>query len=217
MHPRACQRTQFATGYPASTKTARKRATGKSSICGSPATLKMRLPRKLGSRKARSRKVFQTATLPIGINPSKHSLPTPPICLGSPGDLRRVGDAAIAARVGFSEMLAEQKATVGLAKAGRPKIIPSKEEGISIPTLASVGISHKLSSESQKLAAVPELTRSAGIKLNSRVSLRCHTAPVSVSAPDIASPSGPSMALFSVHAEPKGRSASLAKILLAVS
>jgi hypothetical protein len=36
---------------------------------------------------------------------------------------------------------------------------------------ASVGISHKLSSESQKLAAVPELTRSADVQLNERVSL----------------------------------------------
>jgi hypothetical protein len=51
-------------------------------------------------------------------------------------------------------MLAKQKATVGLNDGGRPKKTPSEKEGV-LPALASVGISHKLSSESQKLAAVP--------------------------------------------------------------
>jgi hypothetical protein len=59
-------------------------------------------------------------------------------------------------------MLAEQKATAGLAKGTRGQKLTrvtgtaiAEAPVSSIPTLASVGISHKLSSESQKLAAVP--------------------------------------------------------------
>ena len=73
----------------------------------------------------------------------------------------------------LGEMLAEQKATVGLAKGTRGQKLTrvtgtaiAEAPVSSVPTLASVGISHKLSSESQKLAAVPDLTRSVGIQLN---------------------------------------------------
>jgi hypothetical protein len=41
---------------------------------------------------------------------------------------------------------------------------------------------------------VPELTRSADIKLNQRVSLRRHAKAIAWSAPEIAAPSGPSVA-----------------------
>jgi hypothetical protein len=57
----------------------------------------------------------------------------------------------------LGEMLREQKQTVGLAKAGRPKIGPTEEPILDrdVPTLASVGISKKLSSRSQAIAAIP--------------------------------------------------------------
>lgn len=55
----------------------------------------------------------------------------------------------------LGELLTEQKATVGFAPAGRPKIIGSDEEPIIRPaTLADIGIDKKLSMRSQRLAAV---------------------------------------------------------------
>jgi hypothetical protein len=54
----------------------------------------------------------------------------------------------------LGEMLVEQKATVGLAKAGRPKKIRSAEELISTPTLADAGITKKLSSRTERRAAI---------------------------------------------------------------
>ena len=55
-------------------------------------------------------------------------------------------------------MIIKQKETVGLAKGSRGNqhtgLLPREKE--SIPTLKEAGIDHKLSSRSQKLAAVPE-------------------------------------------------------------
>ena len=57
----------------------------------------------------------------------------------------------------LGEMIAAQKADGGLNKGGRPTTeTPRDERGVSRPTLADAGISHDLSSRSQKLAAVPE-------------------------------------------------------------
>lgn len=56
----------------------------------------------------------------------------------------------------LGEMLREQKATVGMAPAGRPKIGSDEEPISSVPTLAQVGIDKKLSSRAQALAAMPE-------------------------------------------------------------
>ena len=56
----------------------------------------------------------------------------------------------------LGEMIRIQKDTVGLNTGGRPSTeTPADEEEVS-PTLAEVGIGHKLSSRAQKLAAVPE-------------------------------------------------------------
>lgn len=75
------------------------------------------------------------------------------------------GEIRIRAEIRLGEMLAEQKATVGLntgrAGAGRPnlggtQVEPPKD---SRPTLADAGIDKKLSSRAQKLAAVPEKER----------------------------------------------------------
>ncbi len=55
----------------------------------------------------------------------------------------------------LGELLAEQKATIGLAKPGVKSLV--SDEGIDlVPTLAEAGISYDLSSRAQKLAAVPE-------------------------------------------------------------
>lgn len=58
----------------------------------------------------------------------------------------------------LGEMLREQKETVGMAPAGRPKKIGSDEEPIfkEVPTLAEVGIDKKLSSRAQQIASIPE-------------------------------------------------------------
>ena len=60
-------------------------------------------------------------------------------------------------RVG--EMMAAQRATVGLAKAGRPKKIGTNPDPISAPpvaALADAGIDKHLADTARKLAAVPE-------------------------------------------------------------
>ena len=52
----------------------------------------------------------------------------------------------------LGEMIAAQKATVGLAPAGRPKKIGREERPITAaPTLNEVGISRDLSSRAQKV------------------------------------------------------------------
>ncbi len=58
----------------------------------------------------------------------------------------------------LGEMLQQQKETVGLAPAGRPRKIGADAEPISdkVPTLAEVGIDKKLSARSQAIAAIPE-------------------------------------------------------------
>jgi hypothetical protein len=69
-------------------------------------------------------------------------------------------DAPRCAQHRLGELIAEQKATEGLAKGGAEKgvgrrgsknAIPERE-GITVPTLAAAGISHKMSSAAQKLA-----------------------------------------------------------------
>ena len=55
----------------------------------------------------------------------------------------------------LGEMLREQKQGEGLAKPGPKPEIGTHEEPNSIPTLASVGISKKLSSRAQAIAAIP--------------------------------------------------------------
>jgi hypothetical protein len=53
-------------------------------------------------------------------------------------------------------MLREQKETGGLAKGGQPyQATGSVKEPVAIPTLADVGIDKKLSSQAQRLAALP--------------------------------------------------------------
>jgi hypothetical protein len=59
------------------------------------------------------------------------------------------------AKYRLGELIAEQKATVGLAKGTRGQLVgPSTTAApiIDEPTLASAGISHKLSAAAQKLA-----------------------------------------------------------------
>ena len=59
----------------------------------------------------------------------------------------------------LGEMLAEQKATVGLNKGGQPmQKTPTgaRKEPVEMPTLEQAGIDKKLSSRAQKLAAVPK-------------------------------------------------------------
>lgn len=58
----------------------------------------------------------------------------------------------------LGELLIEQKATVGLATGGRPaKETPAAPEGVygDTPSLAEIGVSYKLSSHAQKVAAIP--------------------------------------------------------------
>lgn len=59
----------------------------------------------------------------------------------------------------LGELLIEQKATVGLNTGGRPaKETPAEREGVwgESPALADIGVSYKLSSHAQKVAAIPE-------------------------------------------------------------
>lgn len=59
----------------------------------------------------------------------------------------------------LGELLIEQKATVGLNSGGRPaKETPPHREGVcdESPALADIGVSYKLSSHAQKVAAIPE-------------------------------------------------------------
>lgn len=64
----------------------------------------------------------------------------------------------------LGELIIQQKATVGLAPAGRPaKSVVSDDQLNRIPTLAEMGISKDLSSRSQKLAAVPKAEFEASI------------------------------------------------------
>lgn len=57
----------------------------------------------------------------------------------------------------LGELIAEQKATIGLATGGQPyQATGSNLAPVERPTLASVGIDKKLSSRAQKLAAVPD-------------------------------------------------------------
>src|SRR5262245_15029059 len=58
----------------------------------------------------------------------------------------------------LGQMILAQKETVGLAPGGTPyrNSTPAEAEGVERPPrLADVGISHKLSSHAQKMAAVP--------------------------------------------------------------
>lgn len=58
----------------------------------------------------------------------------------------------------LGELLIEQKATVGLATGGRPaKETPAAPEGVygDTPSLAEIGVSYKLSSHAQRVAAIP--------------------------------------------------------------
>jgi phage N-6-adenine-methyltransferase len=55
----------------------------------------------------------------------------------------------------LGEMIAEQKATVGLNPGGRPTKTPTTKVGVS-PSLEQAGIDWKLSSRSQAIAAIPE-------------------------------------------------------------
>jgi hypothetical protein len=55
----------------------------------------------------------------------------------------------------LGELILSQKETHGLNAGGRPAETPTQEVGV-IPTLSKAGISHNLSSRSQKLAAVPQ-------------------------------------------------------------
>jgi hypothetical protein len=54
------------------------------------------------------------------------------------------------------EMIREQKETVGLGKPGPKKELSTAKEPNYRPELKDVGIDKKLSSRSQKLAAIPE-------------------------------------------------------------
>jgi hypothetical protein len=54
-------------------------------------------------------------------------------------------------------MMAEQKKTVGLAPAGRPKIGLSENPISKPPTLAEAGIDKNLANKARKLAAMPEV------------------------------------------------------------
>lgn len=54
----------------------------------------------------------------------------------------------------LGEMLLEHKNTVGFSKGGRPAETTSELAAV-IPTLEEIGVSHKLSTEAQNLAAVP--------------------------------------------------------------
>ncbi len=56
----------------------------------------------------------------------------------------------------LGEIIGKQKEIDGLNKGGRPSKTPSQAEGVSAPKLQELGISHKLSHQAQKLAAVPE-------------------------------------------------------------
>lgn len=55
----------------------------------------------------------------------------------------------------LGEMIAVQKATVGLNAGGRPTETGANSEPVSVPTLAQIGIDKKLSSRAQKIAVVP--------------------------------------------------------------
>jgi hypothetical protein len=58
----------------------------------------------------------------------------------------------------LGEMMAEQKATVGLAPPGRPKIGVSETPISKPPTLAEAGIDKNLAKKARKLAALfPEV------------------------------------------------------------
>lgn len=74
------------------------------------------------------------------------------------GDLERhAAVIRLRAERRLGEMIAEQKATVGLNRGGRPKTRADEERVTDpVPTLAEVGVDRKLSSRAQKLAAVPE-------------------------------------------------------------
>lgn len=56
----------------------------------------------------------------------------------------------------IGELMAEQRGTVGMAPAGRPKIGSERDPIISSPTLAAAGIDKHLADRSRKLAAIPE-------------------------------------------------------------
>lgn len=58
----------------------------------------------------------------------------------------------------LGELIVLQKETVGLAKGGQPyQATPTKSEAVDrTPTLAEVGIDHKLSSWAQQVASIPE-------------------------------------------------------------
>lgn len=56
----------------------------------------------------------------------------------------------------LGEIIAKQKDVAGLNKGGRPSPkTPSDAEGVSAPKLKELGITHRLSHQAQKLAAVP--------------------------------------------------------------
>jgi hypothetical protein len=62
----------------------------------------------------------------------------------------------------LKELIAEQKNTVGLNESDRPIKTGTRKEPVSKPTLSDAGISKKLSSRSQKLAAMPAAEPSDG-------------------------------------------------------
>lgn len=82
----------------------------------------------------------------------------------------------------LGELIREQRETVGLNEGGRPKKTGSDEEPVSTqPTLASQGVSKKLSARSQKLAAVPNAAFEDSLgergKIQSAISGGSSTAP----------------------------------------
>jgi hypothetical protein len=57
----------------------------------------------------------------------------------------------------LGEIITKQKESEGLNRGGRPASkTPSQTEGVSVPKLEELGITHRLSHQAQKLAAVPE-------------------------------------------------------------
>jgi DNA N-6-adenine-methyltransferase (Dam) len=68
---------------------------------------------------------------------------------------RQATEIRLRAEKRLGKMMAEQKATVGMAPAGRPKI-GLDPNPISIPTLADAGIDKNLAHRARKAAAMPE-------------------------------------------------------------
>ncbi len=66
-----------------------------------------------------------------------------------PGEMSPIGD-----KTDVGELIAEQRETVGLAQAGRPKIGLQENPINSTPTLAQAGIDKNLANRARKLAKI---------------------------------------------------------------